>query len=57
MCDTVPMPEFTVFAGTPVSDSEVLALYESVGWTAYTRGSRHTRQRHPRLFLRGHGPD
>ena len=37
VCDTVPMPEFTVLAGTPVSDSEVLALYESVGWTAYTR--------------------
>jgi GNAT superfamily N-acetyltransferase len=31
------MPEFTVLAGAPVSDSEVLALYESVGWTAYTR--------------------
>ncbi|HSO17102.1 MAG TPA: GNAT family N-acetyltransferase [Arthrobacter sp.] len=31
------MPEFTVLAGTPDSDSEVLALYESVGWTAYTR--------------------
>ena len=37
VCDTVPMPEFTVLAGTPDSDSEVLALYESVGWTAYTR--------------------
>ena len=31
------MPEFTVLAGAPDSDSEVLALYESVGWTAYTR--------------------
>ena len=37
VCDTVPMPEITVLAGTPFSDSEVLALYESVGWTAYTR--------------------
>jgi ribosomal protein S18 acetylase RimI-like enzyme len=31
------MSEFTVLAGPTVSDSEVLALYESVGWTAYTR--------------------
>ena len=31
------MSEFTVLAGNPVPDSEVLALYESVGWTAYTR--------------------
>lgn len=37
MCDTDPMPEFTVLAGTPVSESEVLSLYDSVGWTAYTR--------------------
>jgi ribosomal protein S18 acetylase RimI-like enzyme len=31
------MSEFTVLAGAPFSDSEVLALYESVGWGAYTR--------------------
>lgn len=37
VCDTDPMPEFTVLAGPPDSDSEVLSLYESVGWTAYTR--------------------
>ncbi|MDN4644772.1 hypothetical protein [Arthrobacter sp. PsM3] len=36
-CGTVPMPEFTVLAGPPDSDAEVLALYESVGRTAYTR--------------------
>ena len=37
MCDTDPMSTFTVLAGGPVSDPEVLALYESVGWGAYTR--------------------
>jgi len=37
VCDTDPMSKFTVLAGGPVSDSEVLALYESVGWGAYTR--------------------
>lgn len=31
------MPEFTVLAGTPDSDAELLALYGSVGWSAYTR--------------------
>ena len=31
------MPDFTVLAGGPLSDPEVLALYESVGWDAYTR--------------------
>ncbi|HSL37829.1 MAG TPA: GNAT family N-acetyltransferase [Arthrobacter sp.] len=31
------MSEFTVLAGGPISDPEVLALYESVGWGAYTR--------------------
>lgn len=31
------MPEFTLSAGTGVSDVEALALYRSVGWAAYTR--------------------
>lgn len=31
------MSEFTVLAGGPFSDPEILALYESVGWGAYTR--------------------
>ena len=31
------MSEFTILAGPTFSDSEVLALYDSVGWTAYTR--------------------
>jgi len=31
------MPEISVTASDKVSDSEVLALYESVGWAAYTR--------------------
>lgn len=37
VCDTNPMSKFTVLPGGPVSDSEVLAIYESVGWGAYTR--------------------
>ena len=35
--NTDPMSKFTVLARGPVSDSELLALYESVGWGAYTR--------------------
>ncbi|MDQ0756960.1 GNAT family N-acetyltransferase [Arthrobacter sp. B3I4] len=31
------MPDFTISTGAHVSDAEVLALYSSVGWTAYTR--------------------
>lgn len=31
------MPDFTISPGANVSDAEVLALYLSVGWTAYTR--------------------
>ena len=31
------MPEITITAGTGVSDAEALALYQSVGWAAYTR--------------------
>jgi len=31
------MPEFTISASSDVSDAEALALYQSVGWTAYTR--------------------
>lgn len=31
------MPEFTISADRGVSDAEALALYESVGWSAYTR--------------------
>lgn len=31
------MPQFLLAASAEVSDSEVLALYESVGWAAYTR--------------------
>jgi len=31
------MPEFSVHAGSGFSDAEVIALYESVGWSAYTR--------------------
>jgi GNAT superfamily N-acetyltransferase len=30
------MPEFTVHVGSQNSDAEVITLYESVGWTAYT---------------------
>jgi ribosomal protein S18 acetylase RimI-like enzyme len=30
------MPEFTVHVGSRNSDVEVIALYESVGWTTYT---------------------
>ncbi|CAN7295090.1 GNAT family N-acetyltransferase [Arthrobacter sp. LjRoot14] len=30
------MPEFRVHAGNELTDAEVLALYESVGWTTYT---------------------
>ncbi len=37
MCHTDPMPEFTVHADSPVSDAEVLGLYDAVGWSAYTR--------------------
>lgn len=31
------MPDFTISAGTGVSNAEALALYQSVGWAAYTR--------------------
>lgn len=31
------MPEFSISASPDVSAAEALALYESVGWTAYTR--------------------
>jgi hypothetical protein len=31
------MPQFSVSASADVSDVEALALYESVGWAAYTR--------------------
>lgn len=31
------MPEFSISASPDVSDAEALALYESVGWAAYTR--------------------
>lgn len=31
------MPQFSVSASPDVSDAEALALYESVGWAAYTR--------------------
>lgn len=31
------MPEFTISAGSRVSNAEALALYQSVGWAAYTR--------------------
>lgn len=31
------MPQISVTASAELSDSEVLALYESVGWAAYTR--------------------
>jgi len=31
------MPEFSISASPDVSDAEALALYESVGWSAYTR--------------------
>jgi len=31
------MPAFTLSASGDVSDAEVLALYQSVGWSAYTR--------------------
>lgn len=31
------MPQFLITPGADVSDSELLALYESVAWAAYTR--------------------
>lgn len=31
------MPEFSISASPDVSAAEALALYESMGWTAYTR--------------------
>lgn len=31
------MPEFSVHAGSEIPDAEIIALYESVGWSAYTR--------------------
>jgi len=31
------VPEFSIPASPDVSDAEALALYESVGWAAYTR--------------------
>jgi hypothetical protein len=36
-CNTDPMPEFSVHAGSEIPDAEVIALYESVGWSAYTQ--------------------
>lgn len=30
------MPEFSVHVGSGIADAEVVAVYESVGWTAYT---------------------
>jgi ribosomal protein S18 acetylase RimI-like enzyme len=31
------MPEFSVHAGSEIPDAEVIALYESVAWSAYTK--------------------
>lgn len=31
------MPQFSISASADVTDAEALALYESVGWAAYTR--------------------
>jgi N-acetylglutamate synthase-like GNAT family acetyltransferase len=31
------MPEFSLHAGSEIPDAEVIALYESVGWSPYTR--------------------
>lgn len=31
------MSEFLITSGDPISDEEALSLYESVGWTSYTR--------------------
>lgn len=39
------MPDFTLSTDSVVSDDEALALYESVGWAAYTRD--------PQLLMRG----
>src|SRR6476469_5174867 len=36
-CNTGRMPAFTMFTSNEFSDAEVLSLYESVGWAAYTR--------------------
>jgi GNAT superfamily N-acetyltransferase len=32
------MAAYTISTGLPAPDTEVLSLYESVGWTAYTNG-------------------
>ena len=36
-CNTGRMPAFTMFTTNEFSDAEVLSLYESAGWAAYTR--------------------
>ena len=36
-CNTGRMPAFSIFTSNEFSDAEVLSLYESVGWAAYTR--------------------
>ncbi|WP_104172495.1 GNAT family N-acetyltransferase [Arthrobacter sp. Y81] len=30
------MPDFSVHVGSGIADADVIAVYESVGWTAYT---------------------
>lgn len=30
------MPDFSVHLGSGIADADVIAVYESVGWTAYT---------------------
>ena len=36
-CETDWMSTFTTITGDRITDDEALALYDSVGWTAYTR--------------------
>ena len=37
VCNTEPMREFSLHAGHDISGAEAVALYESVGWSAYTK--------------------
>jgi GNAT superfamily N-acetyltransferase len=37
LCETVPMSPFTISSVSEVSQAELVDLYESVGWAAYTR--------------------
>lgn len=36
-CNTGPMPPFSVSTSQAIDDAEILSLYGSVGWTAYTK--------------------